>query len=531
MNEIQRVNLKKYIVLVVAIFVISFVNAQTHTFSKVFYSNTDSVQAYSIAITSDHSYIMVGEHNNNSLLIKMDTIGNIVWSKTLGAQSVLYSIIKSNDSCFVIAGSIYNSTNLSNDILCVKINASGDTIWSKDIDMGYNDCAYTVQQTNDNGYILSGNTQLTPTSSRIAVVKLDSSGNLIWGNTYAGGLTYNGANTIKQMPDSSYILTGYVSDSTYASYYNGLYYSKPYLMNLNTVGTINWSKTASYFITGIDVTVTPNGLLCYLVNEYENKTIILKTDFTGNILWSNVLNIGGAFPPLVTLSKFCNTSDSCYVFVLHKEYAPFASSVLMKINNAGSFLWTKSLSGYATDVVEAEDKGFMIVGNGPVIMYVTKSPTTKNPQIGIIKIDSVGNGSSCVNQGSISQLTIAITMATSIFTTVAGGIINSLHLTTVNTILDTISGCVNFYTIGGVDEKTTENNMLIYPNPTKDNLTIETNSDKEQRLEILNLFGQIIYTSNINKKAIVNTFAFANGIYILKLSPNKEIIVRKFIKE
>ena len=71
----------------------------------------------------------------------------------------------------------------------------------------------------------------------------------------------------------------------------------------------------------------------------------------------------------------------------------------------------------------------------------------------------------------------------------------------------------------------------LYPNPTKDNLTIETNFNKEQRLEILNLIGQTVYTTNINKKATINTSAFANGVYILKLSSDKETVVRKFVKE
>ena len=63
------------------------------------------------------------------------------------------------------------------------------------------------------------------------------------------------------------------------------------------------------------------------------------------------------------------------------------------------------------------------------------------------------------------------------------------------------------------------------------NLTIETNSNKEQRIEIINLFGQIVYTNNISKIANVNTSAFANGVYILKLYTDKETVVRKFVKE
>jgi len=88
----------------------------------------------------------------------------------------------------------------------------------------------------------------------------------------------------------------------------------------------------------------------------------------------------------------------------------------------------------------------------------------------------------------------------------------------------------NFTSTLGIKENTL-NNISIYPNPTKDNLTIEINSTKEQRLEIINLIGQTIYTNIINKKATINTSAFANGVYIIKLYTNKETIVRKFVKE
>ncbi len=88
---------------------------------------------------------------------------------------------------------------------------------------------------------------------------------------------------------------------------------------------------------------------------------------------------------------------------------------------------------------------------------------------------------------------------------------------------------ISFFT--GIKENTLNNNVSIYPNPTKDNLTIETNLNTEQRLEIVNLIGQTIYTTNINKKATINTSAFAKGVYILKLSSDKETVVRKFVKE
>jgi len=75
------------------------------------------------------------------------------------------------------------------------------------------------------------------------------------------------------------------------------------------------------------------------------------------------------------------------------------------------------------------------------------------------------------------------------------------------------------------------NNVKVYPNPANDNITIETNLNTEQRFEIINMVGQTVYANNIRKIAIVNTSAFANGVYILKLSSDKETVVKKFVKE
>ena len=91
---------------------------------------------------------------------------------------------------------------------------------------------------------------------------------------------------------------------------------------------------------------------------------------------------------------------------------------------------------------------------------------------------------------------------------------------------------VCYSTVNGINKHNTKTNLSIYPNPTKDNLTIETNINTEQRLEITNLIGQTVYTSYIyNKKATINTSAFAKGVYILKLSSDKETVVRKFVKQ
>jgi len=101
----------------------------------------------------------------------------------------------------------------------------------------------------------------------------------------------------------------------------------------------------------------------------------------------------------------------------------------------------------------------------------------------------------------------------------------------------TINGCSSlvsdtiFFTDAGIKGNNKIETIRIYPNPAKDNITIETNSDKEQRIEIIDLVGQTVYTNIINNKETINTSAFAKGVYILKIYSNKETIVRKFLKQ
>ena len=88
-------------------------------------------------------------------------------------------------------------------------------------------------------------------------------------------------------------------------------------------------------------------------------------------------------------------------------------------------------------------------------------------------------------------------------------------------VSSTVLGIENYNEIG----------WNVYPNPVNDILTIETNANKEHRIEIINLIGQSIYASNFYSKVIIDVSLYPKGVYIIKLSNDKETITKKFIKE
>ena len=69
--------------------------------------------------------------------------------------------------------------------------------------------------------------------------------------------------------------------------------------------------------------------------------------------------------------------------------------------------------------------------------------------------------------------------------------------------------------------------IKIYPNPVKNILNIQTET-KIRRLEIYSTTGQLVKTSFLND---TNVADLKQGIYIVKITTDKEVITEKFIKE
>jgi hypothetical protein len=73
--------------------------------------------------------------------------------------------------------------------------------------------------------------------------------------------------------------------------------------------------------------------------------------------------------------------------------------------------------------------------------------------------------------------------------------------------------------------------VSVYPNPAKDHLTIATYSATNQRLEIYDITGQKIYTSDMLAYKSIDISGFPAGMYILQLKTDNETLVKKFVKQ
>ena len=98
------------------------------------------------------------------------------WEKTFGglASDYGYSVEQTNDGGYIICG---DSTNY---IYIIKTNTTGNQQWSQIIGDGFNSYdGYSIKQTTDGGYIICGMTEIIHEQDYdIYLIKTDSQGNV-----------------------------------------------------------------------------------------------------------------------------------------------------------------------------------------------------------------------------------------------------------------------------------------------------------------------------------------------------------------
>jgi hypothetical protein len=493
--------------------------AQDLTYSKVFYDIEGGVQAYSMVESFDHNYMIVGQKDYSGLIIKMDPSGNIIWARSHGEYDIIYnSIIVTSDSCFVLAGYYINPVNYEYDVICTKLNQDGDTMWSRIIDAGINEVALSVNENDDHVYILTGYTSDYPNPDKIFVSRLNSIGDMEWITTNVGGNNYNCAYSAKQIPDGGFILIGFAENTSFDG--------STCIVKLLPDGTVSWSKKLdtpgglnSY---GIDFIVKSDGLFCSILNG-NLDFLIIKTDFSGNIMWTKCFYASCGFSGYlnVPMPKLRSSSDGGFVLV-----TPGQGGNMLKMDTEGNLIREINLVLIPTDVIETPDKGFIIIGNGPLI----GCDLVMNPQIGIIKTDSLGVGSECAFPSNFYLSTINTSFIDMTCSPTTGGVQEPFYPEISTITLTSIEGCVEV--TGGIEEIKSEE-LMVYPNPTNGTIDCWISNGVNQKLkdiEIINRLGQSIYFSN-NKTfpATIDLEKEANGIYFLIVRTERVTLTRKII--
>ncbi|MBA7676218.1 hypothetical protein ES703_84459 [subsurface metagenome] len=182
------------------------------TYNKVLFQ-----YALSVYPTKDRGCVAAGHRGGRGIyqaaVFKLDVKGNIIWEKSYGGErgDEFYSVRQAKDGGYIIAGSTTSKGAGGKDLWVFKLNKKGDTIWDKAYGGKSDDMAYSIQHTEDEGCIAAGYTASKGAGGMdFWILKLNEKGNIVWEKTY-GGKGNDKAYSIQQTEDDGYIVAGYTA--------------------------------------------------------------------------------------------------------------------------------------------------------------------------------------------------------------------------------------------------------------------------------------------------------------------------------
>jgi hypothetical protein len=388
---------------------------------------TKNESAKSVIKTQDGGYAIVGytqsmdgdvEGKSNESFdywfLKFNASKELEWQKTYGgsADDRANSVIQTNDGGYAVIGKSKSGDGdvLENagydDFWITKLDINGSVSWVQSFGYSGSDVPYSIIQTNDQGYLLSGvldvsasngqGDRLTNIQGRHAggdywIIKLSSSGVKEWSNYYGGTFTDTAYSAI-QTNDNGYIIVG-SSDSTDVDISNNKGNYDFWIIKISELGTLIWEKSfggdqvdearsisqmadGNYLVIGD----TRSSNIDVAQNNGAADVWIIKISPEGSLIWEKTLG-GSSFDVGRSISK---TQDDGFLIAGNSRSSDGVldinngqnDALVMKINNSGYLEWQKTIGGTEVDffngVEELIDGSIVAVGdssssNGDII--------------------------------------------------------------------------------------------------------------------------------------------------------------------
>lgn len=471
--------------------------------------------------------------NADIFISKLDGLGNFVWAKRIGGALYDCGFSISID----VAGNIYVtgsyqgivdfdpgalSYNLSSsggdDVFVLKLDSNGNFVWARSMGGTIADFAFFIGlDLNGNIYSVgnfSGISDFDPGigvfnltapggSSDIFISKLNSSGDFVWAKQIEGNSIVEGyAGAIDSL--GNIYITGYNSgltdfDPSVGTYNLNSIDNDIFVSKIDSAGSFVWAKLmggldsdygysivvddfGNVYTTGNfygTADFDPNAGIYNLTAVAGVDVFISKLDVSGDFVWAKQL--GGNSDDfawsittdlnndIYTTGEYAGTADFDPSIGVFNLMSPSSRNVFIsKLSSLGDFIWAKEVGGLGTDIgrsIEVNSIGDVYtVGDFDGI-------GDYDPDGSVFNLSTDGYSDVFVQKMSQPLLSVQ-------------------------------------------EFNSNNNSIFLYPNPTTNNLTIETT--KPTTILIVDLLGQELYNSKIEKSETIDVSFLANGIYFVK---------------
>ncbi|MCZ4320351.1 T9SS type A sorting domain-containing protein [Aequorivita viscosa] len=504
---------------------------------------------------------------------------NILWQRTIGGSSIdIASVIKSTlDGGFILGGS--STSDISgeksensrggDDYWIIKLDSAGEIEWQRTIGGSGNDFLNSIALSSDGGYVLGGysdsNISGEKTENSLGdvdgwVLKLDSSGNILWQNTI-GGTNADTITAVIATSDGGYLLNCYSnSNSSPDKSENSLGSYDYWIVKIDNTGNIIWENTiggdgadsslalanttdggfivggASFSNISGDKTENTNGLQDYWV---------IKLDGSGNIQWQHT--IGGNSTDIPR--SLIQTADGGYLIGgesgsdisgdKSENNIGLGDFWIVKLDSAGNIQWQNTIGGNKTDVCYAliqKNNGNFIVGGGSESdMIGDKTEENIGGQdYWIVELDSTGT---VIAQNTIggteNEILTSLSLSNNSELIIGGASQSSISGDKTEDSRGNFDYWILYHNlILGIEENPLIVSITLYPNPTKNTLQLNTQDQTINQINIYTITGSKVVQLDVDTVSpTVDVSSLASGLYYVQLYSGKNVALKKFVKE
>lgn len=415
--------------------------------------------------------------NSDAYIQKLDTSGNFLWAKSFGGVSSDYV----SDIAVDALGNVYTTGRFQGTV---------------DFDPGVGTASYSSAGQND-----------------VFVHKLNTSGNFVWVKSYGGSSADVGQSITVDASGNVYTLGNFTSDT--ADFDPGVGIANlssagqydVFIQKLDTSGNFVWAKSFGGSTTdfGISIAVDASGNV-YTTGSFQGTADLDPGAGTANF------SSNGQSDVFVQKLNQCTPNTGTDVQTACGSYIWIDGNTYTSSNNTATFTLTNA-SG--CDSVVTLDLTIYSIDITTSLTGLTITATNPNATYQWLNCDS--------NYAAISGETNPT------FTATTNG--NYAVELTENGCIDT-SSCVSITTIGIV-ENNFGNGLLIYPNPTSGNFTIDLGASYENtQILITDLSGKVVQSQNVRQEQMLNlSIEEPAGIYFVSIQSGNQKAVIKMVKE
>src|SRR5437867_391901 len=216
-DKMSAINPNAQVIGVIIVMLLSSISpSPAQTVFQRTYGGSGDDYGNAVQQTSDGGYIIAGSTSSFGVggdvyLIKTNALGDTLWTRTYGSpfDDYGYSVQQTSDGGYIITGSTGSCGPGCSDVKLIKTNSLGDTLWTRTYGGSFADRGYSVQHASDGGYIIVRSTPTCGSSDvDVYLIKTNALGDTLWTRTY-GGSGNDYGNSVQQTSDGGYIVGGY----------------------------------------------------------------------------------------------------------------------------------------------------------------------------------------------------------------------------------------------------------------------------------------------------------------------------------